>query len=144
MHMTDSEFQKTKLEIVLMIWTALNVAVGIWVIATGDVKVYGTGLSVFAPLVIGLAAAGLLLWRLFKPTRSVLILGTLFWALQIVSVRLPNALYAFRLGLAINFRLTDNPGCVVSVNLLAILVTISFAIAAVRRSSVKPQAAVVS
>ena len=125
----------TKLEIALFAWTALNVAVGIWVLLTGQLQVFGSGVMTVLPLAIGLPAAGFLLWRLLRPTRSVLLFGTLFWAFQIISVRFPDALYKFRLGLSLDFRLTDDPSRVVAINLLAILVTILFAIAAKGRSS---------
>lgn len=131
--MTHLDSRKTKLELVLLAWTALNVAIGVWALLTGQLQVFGAGLVTLLPLAIGLAAAGFLLWRLLTPTRGVLLFGALLWALQIVSVLLPGALYKFRLGLSVDFRLTDNPDYVVAVNLLAIVVTTMFAIAAARR-----------
>jgi hypothetical protein len=133
------EYRKTKLELLLLAWTALNVAIGIWVLLTGQLHVFGSGLVTVLPLAIGLPAAAFLLWHLLKPTRAVLLLGTLFWALQIVSVRLPDALYKFRLGLSVDFRLTDNPNYIVAINLLAIIATAMFATAAARRPATKAQ-----
>jgi len=127
----------TKLEMALFAWTALNVAIGVWVLLTGQLQVFGSGLSAILPLAVGLPAAGFLLWRLLRPTRFILLFGTLFWALQIISVRFPDALYKFRLGLSIDFRLTDNPTYLVAINLLAIVVTILFALAASQRSEAR-------
>ena len=131
--MTHFDSRKTELELVLFAWTALNVAIGVWVLLTGQLQVFGSGLLTFLPLAIGLPAAGFLLWRLLNPTRGILIFGTLFWALQIVSVLLPGALYKFRLGLSVDFRLTDSPNYAVAINLLAVVVTAMFAIAAASR-----------
>jgi len=139
--MTLPSSRMTKFELVLFAWTALNFAVGVWVLFTGKFQVYGAGLAPFLPLAIGLPAAGLLLWQLLKPTRAALLFGTLFWALQIASARLPETLYKFRVGLSVDFRVTDNPNYIVAVNLLAVVVTIMFAIAAARRRAAKPQAA---
>lgn len=138
--MTLPSSRLTKLELTLFAWTALNVAIGVWVLFTGSFQLYGAGLAPFLPLAIGLPAAGLPLWQLLKPTRAALLFGTLFSALQIASVRMPEALYKFRLGLSVDFRVTDNLNYVVAVNLLAVVVTAMFAIAAARRSA-RPQAA---
>ena len=130
----------TKLELLLLAWTALNVVVGVWILLTGTFQIYGAGLLPFLPLAIGLPAAGFLLWQLLKPTRASLLFRTLFWALHTVSVRMPDALYKFRLGLSVDFQVTDNAEYVVAVNLLAVVVTVMFGIATARRSA-KPQAA---
>ena len=113
--MNYSGGRKTKLELLLFVWTALNVAIGVWVVLTGQLTSYGSGAEVWIPLAIALPASLVLLWRLREPTRTLLLFGTLFWALQIVSVRLPDALYKFRLGLSVDFRLTDDPSLVVAV-----------------------------
>ena len=130
--MTNSRI--SKFEIGLLAWTSLNVAIGIWLLFTGELEVFGSGIASMLPLLLGVPAAAYLLWRLLNPTRSVLMFGALFWALQIIRVRFPDSLYAFQLGLSIDFRLTDNPRFVVSINLLAVLVTILFVVAARRRS----------
>jgi hypothetical protein len=131
--MTDS--RTTKLEIGLFAWTAISVAIGIWVIATRPLQLFGSGFAALLPPVGWLLATGFLLWGLRRPTRLILMFGAFFWALQIVSVRFQDALYSFRLGLSINFRVVDNP--LVTINLLAIPVAILFALAASRRDDAR-------
>jgi len=131
----------TKLETALYAWTALNVAIGTWVLLTGQIHTFGSGLAAWIPLLIGLPSAGFLLYRLRKPTRAILLFGTLFWVLQTISVQVPDALYKFRLGISFDFRLTDNPNYVVTINLFAIVVSILFAIAAADRPASANQVA---
>ena len=139
--MTNSSNRMKKLEIALFIWTVLNVAIGAWVLLTGQLQIFGSGLAVWLPLLIGLPAAGFLLYRLLRPTRAILLFGTLFWALQTVSVQFPDALYKFRLGISFDFRLTDNPNYVVAINIFAIVVVVLFAIAAADRPASSSQVA---
>ena len=133
--MTNSSNGMTKLELALYIWTALSVAIGSWVLLTGQIQIFGSGLGVWLPFLIGLSAATLLLYRLLRPTRSILLFGTLFWAFQTISIEFPDSLYKFRLGISFDFRLTDNPTYVVAINLFAIVVVVLFAIAAANRSA---------
>ena len=132
--MASSSNRMTKLEIALYIWTALNIAIGIWILFTGQLRIYGTGLVVWIPFLIGLPAAGFLLYKMLRPTRAILLFGALLWALQTIRVQFPDALYEFRLGLSLDFRLTDNSNYVVAVNLLAIAMAILFVISAAHRS----------
>ena len=94
---------------------------------------FGTGFVTVVPLLAGVVAATLLIWSLLRPTRVVLLFGTLYWALQIFSVQFPDALYAFRLGISIAFDVISNSSYTVGINLLAIIVTALFASAAIAR-----------
>lgn len=104
-----------------------------------DWQFFGSGLVVLFPPAIGLVATAFLLWRMLNPTQSVLVFGTIYWILQIVSVQLPGGLYEFHFGLTVDVRLTDNPNYVVEVNLLALVIAIMFGIAAARRSATDVQ-----
>ncbi|WP_156969003.1 hypothetical protein [Arenimonas metalli] len=123
----------TNLETALFAWTALNVAIGLWLLFTEKLQTIGSGFWALLPLAIGLPVAGFLLWRLLQPSRGILLFGALFWALQIISVSFSDALFKFRLGLSVDFRLTDSPTYVVAINLLAVVLTILFSVAAGKR-----------
>ena len=125
----------TTLEATLFAWTAFSVVIAIWVLATSNLQVYGSGISVIWPSAVGLLFAGFLLWKLRKPTRAVLAIAAFYWALQIVTVRFPHSLYSFSLGLSLNLRITDSQEHFVSVNAIAFLMAILFAVAAGNRPS---------
>ena len=131
----SSKLPGTVLEAALFLWNALNLVVCIGAMFTGSWRVYGSGFKVLLPLLILFPAAIILLWRLAKPTRTTLWFGALFWALQVLSVRFPDALYRYRIGLSVDFRLTNDPSCIVAINLLALLTTVLFAVAAKRHTA---------
>lgn len=138
--MTPPNTRMTKLELALLGWTALSIAIGLWVLLNAPSSVYGSGPAIFAFLVPVFLVALLLVWLLFDPTRGRLLFGAVFWALQIVVARSPDFLYGYRLGLGVNFKLIDGPSFVVQVNLLAIVVAYLFVKAALRRPG-KPSGA---
>ncbi|MGO4703254.1 hypothetical protein [Dyella sp. 2RAB6] len=126
------EKKPTAFEWALYGWLCLNVAIGIHVIG-GGVVIYGSGWRVWTLLPIGLISAGLLIWRLLKPTWITLGLAAVFYLFQVVEVRLPDGLYAFQLGLTVKYRVFDDPDLVVRINLLAIVTAWLFGLAAYRR-----------
>ena len=138
--MTNTRNRMTVLELALYAWTALNTAIGIWLLLTGSLRLYGPPLLAWIPIAIVVPAAVFLLWRMVRPTQAVLLFGTIFWAVQTLSVQQPHALYRFRLGLSLDFRVSDNPEFVVAINLLGILVTALFAYATFARSASSEQA----
>jgi len=84
-------------------------------------------------LLIVLSLAFWLIWRLFSPSRLVLLCGGLFWALQVVIVDVPDMFYSFRLGLSVSFRLIESTSYTLSVNLLAIVTAMAFFVASHER-----------
>jgi uncharacterized membrane protein len=125
---------KTPLEWLLFAWTAINVVVSAAVVLPmlGNEQLRATGHLFAAALLLGvLLILGLLLaWKLMQPTFAILVAGTIFWGLQIFSLRQPDAMYLLRLGLAMDFRLNSDPDFIVAVNVLAVMVTLMFAVAA--------------
>lgn len=126
--------KKTPLEWLLFAWTAINVVVGAAVILPmlGNEQLRATGHLFAVALLLGaVLILGLLLtWKLMRPTFAVLVAGVIFWGLQIFSVRQPDAMYLLRLGLSMDFRLNSDPNFIVAVNVLAVMVTLMFAVAA--------------
>ncbi len=132
--MPQNRTTKTPLEWLLFAWTAINVVLGAVVVLPmlGNEKLRATGHLFTAALLLGvLLVLGILLtWKLMRPTFAVLVAGTIFWGLQIFSLRQPDAIYLLRLGLAMDFRLTSDPNFIVAVNVLAVMITLMFAVAA--------------
>jgi hypothetical protein len=143
--MTRSEPAKTPLEWLLHLWTAGNVLVAAWVMAPlpFNPQLRESGHLLFAVLVmaVAIASGALLVWKLFKPTVAVMIYGTVFWALQIFSLKKPDAIYLFRLGLSIDFRLTSDPDFIVAVNVLGVMLTLMFGMALKDRLDARDTAA---
>ena len=90
----------TVFEWCLYAWMCLNVAIALWLSFGGatQVAIVGSVWTAWIPPLIAAVATTLLLWRLLTPTWVILGLATLFYLLQVVEVRLPDALYAFDLG----------------------------------------------
>jgi uncharacterized membrane protein len=132
--MPRNRITKTPLEWLLFAWTAINVVIGAAVVLPmlGNAQLRATGyLFAFALLLGVLLILGLLLaWKLMRPTFAVLVAGAIFWGLQIFSLRLPDAMYLLRLGLSMDFRLTSDPNFIVAVNVLAVMITLMFVVAA--------------
>ncbi len=124
---------KSGLENALLWWTIANVCLGVWMLLSAPLEIWGAGVAAFLPLAIALPFTFWLIWRLFSPSRTILLFGSLFWALQVITVTVPDGLYSFRLGLAINFRLTDSPSYAVSINLIAVLTALAFLVASHER-----------
>jgi len=126
--------KKTPLEWLLFAWTAINVVIGAAVILPmlGNAQLRATGYLFAAALLLGvlLILGVVLVWKLMHPTFAVLVAGTIFWGLQIFSLRQPDAMYLLRLGLSMDFRLNSDPNFIVAVNVLAVMVTLMFAVAA--------------
>ncbi|TDR47697.1 hypothetical protein DFR29_102357 [Tahibacter aquaticus] len=135
--MLHRRIDKTPLEWLLHAWTAVNLVVGIFVIvpmlANEQVRATGYLFVAVSLLAVLLMLAAVLVWKLFRPTFAVLLAGTVFWGLQIFSLRQPDALYLLRLGLSMDFRLTSNPDFILAVNVLAVMVALLFAVAAKER-----------
>lgn len=125
---------KTPLEWLLFVWTAANVVLGAAVVLPmlANEQLRATGYLFTAALVLGvLLVLGIVLtWKLMRPTFAVLVAGTIFWGLQIFSLRQPDAIYLLRVGLSMDFRLTSDPAFIVAVNVLAVMITLMFAVAA--------------
>lgn len=127
------EKKSTAFEWALYGWLCFNVTLGFYLLRLPGMTIYGSGWRVLIPPVMGTIATGLLLWRLLKPTWITLCFASLFYVLQIVEVKLPDALYAFQLGLTVKFRITDDPDFVVRLNLVAIATAWLYGLAAYRR-----------
>lgn len=134
------EKKPTWFEWLLYAWLCLNVADGIWLIVGADVpfSVYGSGGvwvwigSVLVMLLEAIATCWLL-WRLLTPTWIVLGLAMVFYLFQIVELRVPGWAFAFRLGLCVEIRLTDDPDFIATINLVAITSAFLYGIAAYHR-----------
>ena len=124
---------KTPLEWLLHAWTGANVLIGALVtlplLFNPQVRASGPLLSAVILLLLAIVAGALLTWRMFRPSVAVLAWGTLFWALQILSLKMPGALYKFRLGLSMDLRLNSDPDIIVAVNVLGVMLTLMFAVA---------------
>jgi hypothetical protein len=131
--MNHPEFRRTTIELLLLVWSILNFAIGIWVIYVAQVPFFGAGLTMSLHQVIIVFPAIFLIWRLLKPTRGILLFGTLYWALQSIGIKFPDTLYNYRHGLCVDIRLIDYPDYIFTVNLVAIITTILFAYAAMAR-----------
>ncbi len=132
--MPRNRVTKTPLEWLLFAWTAINVVVGAAVVLPmlGNAQLRATGYLFAAALLLGvlLILGVLLAWKLMQPTFAVLVAGAIFWGLQIFSLRQPDAIYLLRLGLSMDFRLNSDPDFIVAVNVLAVMITLMFAVAA--------------
>jgi hypothetical protein len=125
--------RRTGFETALLWWTIANVSVGLWMLLSAPVKFWGSGIAVFLPLMIALPLTFLLIWRLFSPSRPILLFGALFWALQVVTVEFPDAFYGLGLGLSVNFKLIDSTSYKFSINLIAIAAALAFVVASHER-----------
>lgn len=129
------EGKPTVLEWLLYGWLCLNAAVGLWLLQGGatPIIIYGSSWTVWIPPAIGATATALLLWRLLAPNWITLGLAALYYLLQAIEVRLPDALFAFQLGITVKYRITDDPDFVVKLNLLAIACACLYGVAAYHR-----------
>jgi hypothetical protein len=132
--MEHSGRRMTKFETVLYAWTALNTAIGVWALLTGEIKLWGAPPFAWVPLAVGLLAAAYLLWSMRRPTTAILVLGTFFWLFQSVSVQLEDELYKFRLGMSIDLGISNDSTYTIAINILAIVVAGLFCYAAIERS----------
>lgn len=125
---------KTPLEWLLFAWTAINVGVGAIAVLPmlANEKLRATGYLFAAALVLSVVLAlGLVLtWKLWRPTFAILVIGAIFWGVQIFSLRQPEAIYLLRMGLTMDFRLNSDPNFTIAINVLALMVTLMFVVAA--------------
>ncbi len=132
--MSRNPTAKTPLEWLLFAWTAINVVVSAVVVLPmlANEKVRATSPLFIATLVLGVVLVfGLaLVWKLWRPTFAILVAGAIFWGVQIFSLRQPEAVYLLRMGLTMDFRLNSDPNFTVAINVLALMVTLLFAVAA--------------
>jgi hypothetical protein len=124
---------KSGFEKALLWWTVANVCLGLSMLLSAPLEILGAGAAAFLPLAIALPFTFWLVWRLFSPNRQILLFGSLFWALQVITITVPDGIYSFRLGLTIDFRLMDGPSYAVSVNLIAVLTALAFLVASHER-----------
>ncbi|MGH8446302.1 MAG: hypothetical protein ACREVL_13605 [Solimonas sp.] len=120
-------------ELVLLLWTALQIPGFFYVLIAGPIRIWGSGWQVWLPMAIIIPAAFALLWFLRRPTTGVLLLGALYWAIQAVQVQLPNALYAVGIGFAIVVDIVNKPELIVTINIIAIVTALAFLAAALDR-----------
>lgn len=139
----------TKLELGLYVWGVVNatfvlfllLGLSLGILTPRAASILGRPLSaqlwlLFAPSLI---TAAILYYFLLRPTPLLLFLAALYWLMQAVTIHLADGFfYGIRLGFALNFRVTDNPDFLVTINLVAVLCSALCVIAAVRRGKAAP------
>jgi len=129
------ERKPTTLEWLLYAWLCLNTFLGLRLLleglyGQGYFTIYGSGWTVGIPLIFGLSATAILLWRLLTPTWINLGFAAGLYLLQTIVVLLPGRAYGFQLGICVNYLLIDDPGYIVKINLLAIVGAALYGVAA--------------
>ncbi|WP_266160885.1 hypothetical protein [Dyella silvatica] len=127
------EKRPTAFEWALYLWFCINVALCVWAIATHPVEWTGVGWTVWVLPLAGTAVTILLLGYLLRPTWAILTLAAIYFAFQVIEIRLPGQLYAFRVGLTVDYDLVRNPTLLVKINFAAIATASLYAVAAYHR-----------
>lgn len=130
--------QRTTLETTLLVFLTFQMLVSIFVLTSSSAEftLFGDNFEAYGIFISLLFLNCYLIFKLVKPSVAALILGAILYGIYIFEVTWSTGLFAFSLGIQINFFLFEIDGINVSLNLGNLISLVLFVIALKERLSV--------
>jgi hypothetical protein len=129
--------KRTTLESSLLIFLIFQMVVTIFILSSSNSEftLFGAAFEAYAVFITLLLLNCYLIYKMFKPNVIVLTLGVILYGIYIFELTWSTGLFAFSLGIQVNFYLFEFNGINFSLNLGNLVLLIMFAIALQERLS---------